>query len=99
MKDAKLVISAIPDLEANLYIVRTVKEINPKVRVIAKAFTIPDALKIYEEGADYVVIPMRLAGDKLLREAKRILSGEDIEKRREKEIEELREEVAKGFLI
>ena len=99
VKDAKLVISAIPDLEANLYIVRTVKEINPKVRVIAKAFTIPDALKIYEEGADYVVIPMRLAGDKLLREAKRILSGEDIERRREKEIEELREEVAKGFLI
>jgi len=99
VKDAKLVISAIPDLEANLYIVRTVKEINPNVIVIAKAFTIPDALRIYDEGADYVIIPMRLTGDKLLRETKKILLGEDIKKKREKEIEELREEIAKGFLI
>jgi Kef-type K+ transport system membrane component KefB len=99
VKDAKLIISAIPDLEANLYIARTVKEINPEVIVIAKAFTIPDALKVYEEGADYVVIPMRLAGDKLLRETKKILKGEDIKEKREREIRKLREEVAEGFLV
>ena len=99
IKDAKMVISAIPDLEANLYITKTVKEINKNVPVIAKAFTIPDALKVYEEGADYVVIPMRLAGDKILKEANRILEGKDLRKIREREIMRLKEEIWEGFLV
>jgi Kef-type K+ transport system membrane component KefB len=100
VKEAKLVVSAVPDLEANLYITKTVKDINKDVIVFAKAFTIPDALRIYEEGADYVVIPMRLAGDKILREAKKVLGNEkDIKKLREREIVRLREEIAEGFLV
>lgn len=97
--DAKLVISTIPDLEANLYITRVVKDINREVTVIAKAFTIPDALRIYEEGADYVVIPMRLAGEKILKETNKILQSKDLKKMREREIKRLREEIAEGFLV
>lgn len=99
VKEAKLVISAVPDLEANLYITRTVKDINKNVPVIAKAFNIPDALKVYKEGADYVVIPMRLAGDKLLKEANKILEGKDLKRLREQELKKLREEVKEGFLV
>lgn len=99
VKDAKIVISAIPDLEANLYITRVVKDMNREVIVIAKAFTIPDALKIYEEGADYVIIPMRLTGEKLLRETIQILRGRNVKELREKEIKKLREEITEGFLI
>ncbi|OYT43555.1 MAG: hypothetical protein B6U88_00625 [Candidatus Aenigmarchaeota archaeon ex4484_56] len=99
VKEAQLVISAVPDLEANLFIVKTVKEINKDVIVIAKAFTISDALQLYFEGADYVVIPMKLTGEKLLNEVKKILKGENIKKLKNTEIKRLVEEYSEGFLI
>jgi CPA2 family monovalent cation:H+ antiporter-2 len=96
---AKLVISAIPDLETNIFVVKTVKRMNPKVHVIARAMTLPEALQLYKAGADYVVVPMRLTGEKMLKKARMLVDGKSIKEIKDKEIERLIKEVEKGFMV
>jgi Kef-type K+ transport system membrane component KefB len=96
---AKLVISAIPDLETNMFVVRTVKQMNHKVHVIARAMTLPEALQLYKAGADYVVVPMRLTGEKMLKSARLLVEGKNLKEVREKEIEKIQKEVDRGFMV
>lgn len=98
---AKLLISALPDLETNMFVVRTVKAMNPNLKVISRSYTLPEALELYKEGADFVVIPMRLTGDKMVHGAKTLLSvtRPELTELKEKEIERIKKEVEKGFLI
>ncbi|MBI4078788.1 MAG: cation:proton antiporter [Candidatus Levybacteria bacterium] len=62
---AKLIISTVGDLEDNLYLLHGLAhvKIRPKVIVVARDFT--DAKKLYERGADYVVVPHFLGGKHL----------------------------------
>ena len=96
---AKLVISAIPDLETNIFVVETVKQMNPKVHIIARALTLPEALQLYDAGADYVVVPMRLTGEKMLKEAKLLMKGEGLKPLRKKEMDRIKKEIEKGFMV
>lgn len=98
VKEANFVIITIPDLEDNIYITEASKEINPEIKVIAKARNVRDALKIYKSEADLVVIPDLLAGDDISKKVKKFLK-KDMEKEREKEIEKLKSELDSGFLI
>ncbi|MDD5331288.1 MAG: cation:proton antiporter [Candidatus Nanoarchaeia archaeon] len=52
-----LIISTIETLEDNLLMLRLIKRINSKIKVIVSADRIPDALDLYERGADYVILP------------------------------------------
>lgn len=97
--NAKLVISAIPDLETNIFVVETVKQMSPKVHVIARALTLPEALQLYDAGADYVVVPMRLTGEKMLKEAKLLMKGDGLKAIRNREVKWLKKEIEKGFLV
>jgi len=61
LDSAKLVISTIPDLEDNLFIIKELKRENRKAKVVVMALDTNDAKALYKEGADYVILP-HLAG-------------------------------------
>jgi len=61
---AEIVISTVPRLEDNLLLIEEAKKINPHILVIVTASNIDHALESYSAGADYVVLPKWLAGEK-----------------------------------
>ncbi|MFH1125903.1 MAG: cation:proton antiporter [Candidatus Altiarchaeota archaeon] len=62
--DAQMVISTIPRLDDNLLLIKEAKKINPRILVIVTASNLEHAVELYENGADYVVLPKWLAGEK-----------------------------------
>lgn len=61
LRKAKIIISTIADLETNIKIIRNIK--SRKVIYIPTASNIEDSIRLYDEGADYVIIPSFLGGD------------------------------------
>ncbi|MCC6643420.1 cation:proton antiporter [Candidatus Peregrinibacteria bacterium] len=61
-QQCKMVISTIKDLETNLLLIDILKNHNPQTIVITLAHRISDALKLYEEGSDYVIMPFQIGG-------------------------------------
>ena len=61
LDSAKLVISTIPDLEDNLFIIKELKRENRRAKVVVMALDTDEAKALYKEGADYVILP-HLAG-------------------------------------
>jgi len=64
LKQAEIVISTIEDNEDNLYLVSRTKKLNPSAIVFVVANRISEALKLYEAGADYVILPQIIGGQK-----------------------------------
>jgi Kef-type K+ transport system membrane component KefB len=62
LKQAEIIISTIADEEDNLYLIKKAREINPEVLVFVVARRISEALKLYESGADYVILPQIIGG-------------------------------------
>lgn len=58
----KMIISTIPDIETNLLLIRKIKEVNKKSIIIIVSHQIEEALKLYESGATYVIMPYFLGG-------------------------------------
>ncbi len=61
LKDAKLVLSTIPDLDVNLVILKSLDL--SRTSFMPTAHSISDAEKLYEQGADYVIMPHFLGGE------------------------------------
>ncbi len=59
----KMVISTIPVFETNLLILKKIREFSDKTIVILVSNSIEDSLKLYDEGASYVIIPRFLGGE------------------------------------
>lgn len=59
---AELVISTVPDLETNLVILACAKRNGKGPVVMAVAQSISQALELYKDGADYVILPHFLGG-------------------------------------
>ncbi|MBT7706278.1 hypothetical protein HN747_02410 [archaeon] len=77
--DLKLVISTIPYFEDNLYLLKKVKEANPKAEVVVTAGRISETMDLYAAGADYVITPKVIAGEKvsaIMHSNKKILKRE-----------------------
>ncbi|RJR40665.1 MAG: sodium:proton exchanger [Deltaproteobacteria bacterium] len=70
LEDAKLVLSTIPDDilvgTDNLKLMKLAKNLSPKAKIILTAVSPAEALKMYREGADYVLLPNMLAGSHLV---------------------------------
>jgi len=58
----KILISTIPDSATNKLLVKKAKEVNKTALVFVTAYTVEDALSLYELGADYVILPHFLGG-------------------------------------
>lgn len=93
--EAKLVISTIPDNilvgTDNLKMIRAIRSLCPHARIIVTAESAPRALKMYQEGADYVFLPRILAAEHLKSRMDLMTSGSepDITALRENEIARL----------
>ncbi len=70
IKEAKIVISSIPDTMLkgtdNLRIIQKIQRLCPHARIIVTAESASRALKMYNEGADFVVLPRILSAKQLL---------------------------------
>lgn len=62
-KKVKMVISTVPDPDTNLLLINRIKQMNKNIIIIAIAHQIDDALKFYEEGASYVLMPHFVGGN------------------------------------
>lgn len=65
LQKAKMVISTIPDIEDNLYLIKGMNKLNKRAKVVVMAYEISEAKQLYKAGADYVVLP-QLAGGRHL---------------------------------
>ena len=65
LKFARLVICTIPDVFDSAVVLEYVKQNNPAAKVIVNAESDWGGLKLYEEGADYVLLPHFLSGQQL----------------------------------
>lgn len=63
LKKVEIIISTIPDVTAAKLLVKKVKRENKDVLTIVTCLEIEDALEMYEEGADYVIVPHLLGGN------------------------------------
>ncbi len=59
----KLIISTVPEQETNLLLTKKARYISKKSIIVVIADQIDDALKLYEAGATYVLMPHFLGGD------------------------------------
>ena len=65
LKKSEMVISTIPDFEENLLLIKKIKRINPRVIIFVVAERISEALSLYKAGADYVILPQIIGGQKV----------------------------------
>ncbi len=63
LEQITLFISTVPELKDNLLLIRKVKMANKRAKVLVTANDIEDSLKLYEHGADYVILPHFLGGE------------------------------------
>ncbi|NLV68594.1 MAG: sodium:proton exchanger, partial [Spirochaetes bacterium] len=79
LHDVKIVISTIPDTilvgTDNLKIIRHMKEICPHAKIIVTAESTDRALKMYNQGADYVIVPRVLAAKNITSMVKMMLNN------------------------
>ncbi|MFH1510646.1 MAG: cation:proton antiporter [Candidatus Woesearchaeota archaeon] len=60
---ARIIVSTIPFAKENLCLIKTIKRENPKTVIFVTANKVEEALKLYDNGADYVILPHFLGGD------------------------------------
>jgi len=62
LKKVKMVISTIPGMDTNLLLIQKAKESNKDMAVVVTSHQINDAMKLYDAGASYVLMPHFLGG-------------------------------------
>ena len=65
LKSAKVVISTVPNQADNLRLVNMARGHNKKTVIVVTAHKALDALLLYREGADFVVFPEYLSGQRV----------------------------------
>lgn len=87
-----LAVSTVPDFETNLLLIESIRMVNPKAIIIERASSIPDALELYKQGADYVLTPHFLGGEYVSDMIRQLKTDEkSYSKEREKHIKMLNE--------
>ena len=59
----KFIVSTIPNIEDNKNLIFFIKELNTKLHIILTAKTSQEAIKLYNLGADYVLVPYVKSGE------------------------------------
>ena len=59
----KVVISTVPDFETNSYVLGKVREKSENIIVILLSYDLEEAVKLYDNGATYVVLPHFIGGE------------------------------------
>ena len=80
LKKVKVIISTVPGESDNLFLLDYVKKINPKIKVLLTAQHVHQAEELYTKGADYVIVPHILSGEKVSLIIRRILKDKNYPK-------------------
>ncbi len=59
----KILISTVPSINDNLLLIRRIRDKNKKVKIFVTASEIDEALRLYNSGANYVILPHFLGGE------------------------------------
>ncbi len=62
-KDAEIVVSTIPHFKDTKLLIDSIKKVNHKCQIFVTSDSVHHALLLYDEGADYVILPHFLGGD------------------------------------
>jgi voltage-gated potassium channel Kch len=65
LEKKELVISTIPNHQETVLLIKRAREKNPEATIIVTAYDAEEALHLYELGADYVIIPHFLGGERI----------------------------------
>ncbi|HEX7042625.1 MAG TPA: cation:proton antiporter [Patescibacteria group bacterium] len=84
LEKARMVVSTLSDLEDNLLLMKATRHVNKKAKVIVLAYDIEEANILYNQGADYVVLP-HLAGGRQIARALKTDESDKLEELREKD--------------
>jgi len=57
VKESKMIIGTIKDFQANMVLLKTMKTNNPHLIIILVSNHVQDSIRLYEVGADYVILP------------------------------------------
>lgn len=60
---SKVIISTLPDIEANMFILGHIRALNKHSSILLLSYNIDDALRLYEKGASYVILPHFISGE------------------------------------
>lgn len=99
IEGARVVVSTIPDSilvgTSNLKLIRQMRRLCPHARVVVTAENIKSALEMYNEGADYVIIPRVITATSFLPVLETLVSGKgpDLKTEEMKRLKERGEEV------
>jgi len=63
LREIKILVSTVPELSENLLLIRKVRDVNKKAKIFVAANEIEEALRLYDHGADYVILPHFLGGE------------------------------------
>ena len=63
LEKIKMLVSTVPGINDNLYLIKKTRRVNKKAKIIVTALEIDDALRLYKQGADYVILPHFLGGE------------------------------------
>ncbi len=59
-QNTKMVISTAKDLDTNLLLISKIQKLNPETIIIVLSHQIDEALRLYEQGANYVIMPYHI---------------------------------------
>jgi len=65
LKDAEYIISTVPDKQSSVNMIKTVRRLNKSAKIFVTAEQSHEAIDLYEEGADYVILPYTLSGERV----------------------------------
>lgn len=91
---AKIIISTIPDLKQNLMMIERARTANPSVSIYVTAKEVEEAIELYNEGANYVILPHYLGGQHTSLLIERFSGDEDkLLKIKEEHLKELKKDL------
>ncbi|MEI7919927.1 MAG: NAD(P)-binding protein [bacterium] len=63
IKKTKMIVSTVKTFDENMILLKTIKQNNPNLIIILVSNHIHEAIKLYEKGADYVILPHYIGVD------------------------------------
>lgn len=92
LKKIEMLISTVPELKDNLFLLKKTRAVNKQAQIFLTANNIDDALKLYDNGANYVILPHFLGGEHTANLISKIrINKMDIKEERKKQIISLKE--------
>lgn len=62
LQKTKMVISTVKEMNTNILLINSIKNAKSKAIIIVLSHQIDEALRLYEQGADYVIMPFHIGG-------------------------------------